>query len=91
MVEQIEREMIDRYAYQIEVVLGVLNSPEAPISDNTTVGDMIATDEPDIDKARLTELADTFNCDVGMSTPLWELARAICWEEALDAEHNGQT
>lgn len=85
-----EQTKVRQYAYQLEIVLGVLNSPEALISDETTVGDMIKTGEVDIDNARLVELADIFGIKVSLQTPVWELGSAICWEEAelADAEHD---
>lgn len=80
-IELAAQDMVTKYDYQMQVVLGILDHTEALVTDESTVGDFVDTGEVDRDLDRLTELSDIFNCKVGLSTPLWELAKSICWEE----------
>lgn len=76
-----KQDMIEKYAYQVDIVLGILNSPEALVTDESTVGDFVDSGEDAVDVARLAELSDIFNAPVALSTPLWELAKYLCFEE----------
>lgn len=87
MAEQIrsvslaDQDMINKYTYQLDIVLGILNSPEALITDESTVGDFIDSGEDAVDVARLAELSDIFNMSVALNTKLWELGKSLCFEE----------
>lgn len=79
------QDMVQRYDYQMQVVLGILDNTGALVTDSSTVGDFVDSGEVDKDLARLADLSDIFNLEVSLATPLWELAKAICWEESLEA------
>ena len=87
------QDMVTKYDYQMQVVLGILDHNEALVTDESTVGDFVDSGEDAVDVARLAELSDIFNMPVSLNTKLWELAKAICFEEygELSAEHNSQT
>lgn len=80
-VQLAEQDMVNRYDYQLQVVLGVLDSPEALVTDESTVGDFVDSGEDAVDVARLAELSDIFNTPVSLGTKLWELAKSLCFEE----------
>ena len=87
MVEQIKtitlakQDMVQKYDYQMQIVLGILNHIEALVTDESDVGDFIDSGEDAIDVSRLAELSDIFNMPVALNTKLWELARSLCFEE----------
>lgn len=86
MTNLLQTAMVDKYDYQMGVVLGVLGSPCDVISDETVVGDIVDSGDSDLDIARLVELEEIFRVPVHLRTPLWTLAKAICFEEYGDVE-----
>lgn len=91
MTDLLQTTMVDKYDYQMGVVLGILGSPCDVISDETVVGDFVDSGDSDLDIARLVELEEIFRIKVGLQTPLWELAKAICFEELGETNGNEES